>query len=203
MFKKIAIIFSLLFASYSLSADNTIQVFETLLHEKSTQIKTIVCDFKQVRSSAIFAQDDVKTGKFTYKRPDSILLAFKDGDYIMMTQTNFSIRNAGVVADVKVGANPMLKELKRLLSACMTGDVKSMSASFTINITETEGSYIVKLTPIKGRGSAKMDSVTMCFDKADMSLSELKLLEPSGDSIAYEFYNKKFNVEVSDETFVR
>jgi outer membrane lipoprotein-sorting protein len=48
-----------------------------------------------------------------------------------------------------------------------------------------------------------MKAVTMYFDKADMSLSGLVLEEPSGDSIRYEFSNKKFNVEVSEETFRR
>lgn len=203
MFKKIILICSCLLAFHSIRANNTIVEFEKALQEKSAQIQTIVCDFKQIRSSVVFANDDIKTGTFTYARPENILLAFKDGDFIKMCATNFTIRNAGTVLDVKVTANPMLKELKRLLSACMTGDVKAMSSSFNMNVTENDGSYIVVLTPMKGRGSARMQSVNMSFDKKDMSLSELVLMEPSGDSMRYDFFNKKFNVEVSEETFLQ
>ena len=201
MIKKILLICSILFAGYAAKGENTALEFEKLLQEKSVQITTILCDFKQVRTMAVFAEEATKNGKFTYMRPGNIMLAFEDGDYIRMTETDFSIRNAGNVTDVKVGANPMLKELKRLLSACMTGDITAMSSGFKMNITENDKSYIVDLTPIKGRGSSKMKSVTMHFDKKDMSLSELMLEEPSGDSIRYEFTNKKFNVAVSEETF--
>ena len=203
MFKKIMLIFSFFLVFHGIRANNTIVEFERALQEKSAQTKTIVCDFKQVRSSVVFANDDVKAGKFTYVFPENILLAFQDGDYIKMRNTDFAIRNAGTVTEVKVTANPMLKELKRLLSSCMTGDVKAMSSSFNMNVTETDNTYIVVLTPMKGRGSSKMKSVNMCFDKKDMSLSELMLTEPSGDSMRYDFFNKKFNVEVSEELFSR
>ena len=201
MIKKILLICSIICAGTILRANDTKQEFERLLREKSVQIISIKCDFKQIRTMAVFAEDDIKEGMFTYKRPGNILLHFEDGDYIKMTETDFSIRNVGVTTDVKVSANPMLKELKRLLSACMTGDITAMSSGFNMGISENPDSYIVILTPIKGRGASRMKSVTMYFDKKDMSLSKLILEEPSGDSIGYEFWNKKFNIEVSEETF--
>ena len=201
MLKKILLICSIICVGSVLRANDTKQKFEKQLLEKSTQISTICCDFKQIRTMSVFAEESTKNGKFTYKRPGNILLAFSDGDYIKMTETHFSIKNAGITTEVKVAANPMLKELKRLLSACMTGDITSMSSGFNMSISETSTSYIVDLTPIKGRGAAKMKSVKMYFDKKDMSLSKLILEEPSGDSIRYEFTNKKFNIEVPAETF--
>lgn len=203
MIRKILLICSIICAGVVLKAGETELEFEKKLREKSVEITTIKCDFRQVRTMAVLADDAAKVGKFTYKRPGNILLAFDDGDYIRMSEIDFSIRNAGVVTDVKVGANPMLKELKRMLSACMTGDIAAMSSGFNMTVSENDGSYIVELTPIKGRGSARMKAVTMYFDKSDMSLSGLVLEEPSGDSIRYEFSNKKFNVEVSEETFRR
>lgn len=191
----------LLLACYSTAAQDVKAEFEKALADKSVAIETIMCDFTQVRSMAVLTQEVSKEGKFTYVRPGNILLAFDDGDYIKLTESDFTMRNAGNVMDVKVTSNPMLRELKKILSACMTGDLKSMASGFSINVIDLQDFYEVTLLPVKGRGAAKMKSVKMNFDKQDMSLIMLMLEEPSGDSIRYEFTDKEFNKEVPAGTF--
>lgn len=201
MFRKLFTILFLLSTVSAAYAQDVKAEFEKILAEKSIGIETIACDFVQVREMAVLAQEVSKNGDFTYSRPGNILLAFDDGDFIRLTDTEFTMKNAGTVTAVKVGSNPMLKELKRILSACMTGDVKMMSSGFSMEVADAEDEYVVTLLPLKGRGAAKMKSVLMHFDKNDMSLTMLKLEEPSGDSIRYEFKNKKFNIEVPKELF--
>ena len=201
MLKKFITICILMFAWVCAGAQDVKAEFEKALAEKSVDIKTITCDFTQIRSMAVLAQEVSKEGRFTYMRPENILLAFDDGDYIMLTETDFTMKNAGNVMDVKVNSNPMLKELKKILSACMTGDVKSMASGFNMEVADMQDFYVVTLLPVKGRGAAKMKSVRMNFDRKDMSLTMLMLEEPSGDSIRYDFTDKEFNKEVPAGTF--
>lgn len=201
MLKKFITVCILMLAGFSAAAQDVKAEFEKALAEKSVEIKTIMCDFTQIRSMAVLAQEVSKEGRFTYMRPGNILLAFDDGDYIMLTETDFTMKNAGNVMDVKVNSNPMLKELKKILTACMTGDVKSMASGFSMEVADMQDFYEVTLLPVKGRGAAKMKSVRMNFDRKDMSLTMLMLEEPSGDSIRYDFTDKEFNKEVPAGTF--
>lgn len=195
---KIRVLLLILLCSLPLmlSAQNDISAdFERELVLKGSVIECIDCDFIQTRSMAILAQDVVKEGVFAYSRPGNISLEFHDGDYIRMTDTSFSMKNAGHVTQVNVNSNPMLKELKKILSASMTGDVASMTAGFVSEIQLDGDSYSVRLIPKKGKGAAKVKEIKMLFDRKDMSLAMLMLVEQSGDYIRYDFVNKKFRYD--------
>ncbi len=198
--RKILMLWGLFFAQM-LAAQNVEERFEVELSQKSRTIKNIICDFTQTRSMSVLAEDIVKRGKFTYLRPGNILLSFDDGDYIKMTDLRFTMQSAGVHTDIKVNSNPVLKELRKILSACMTGDIEAMSSGFSMKVAENKDFYEVMLIPLKGRGSVRMKHIFMVFDKLHMSLVTLCLTELSGDGFRYDFTNKKFDTELPADLF--
>lgn len=189
----IRIITFILLLIFSVSGKAQTSDFERALIDKSAEVQSIKCDFVEVRTMSVLQNPVKKKGKFSYTRPSNLELNFDDGDFIRMTESRFTMRNAGKTTDMKLSSNPMLKELKRILSACMSGDLKQMTKGFAYNIEEEDGSYSVSLTPQRGRGGMKLKSILMVFDKKDMTLSSLKMNEASGDSIEYLFNNKKIN----------
>lgn len=199
---KLIILVATLFATFTAVAQSSVeQLFAESLAAKSHTIESISCRFEQSRSMQILASEVKKEGTFNYLRPECIRLAFDDGDYILMTATQFRISSAGVEQSVRIQANPMLKELKRILSACMTGDVSALAAGFAPTISDEGSTYRVELKPTRGRMSARMRAIVMLFDKESMSLSMLRMEEASGDSTTYRFYDKKFNTEVAADLF--
>ncbi len=201
LMNRLILLFLALCLSLVMTAQDIREEFENVLIEKSAGIETISCRFTQVRTMSVLANDVRKEGHFTCVRPGNILLAFEDGDYIKLTDTHFKMKNAGAVTDMKISTNPMLKELKRILSACMTGDVRMLSSGFEIDVEDAGSFYEVSLLPLRNRGAAQMKSVILHFEKQDMSLDLLLFEEASGDSITYEFTEKEFNVSVDEELF--
>lgn len=165
--------------------------FAEELARESSSINAIESRFEQVRVMQILADEVSRSGNFTYRRPDHISLDFVGGDYIRMTSTAFTMRVGGHEQQVRIQSNPMLRELKRILSACMMGDVESLQQGFTMTITEQPTQYWVTLTPRKGRMAARMAAIKMTFDKETMTLDELKMEERSGDYTAYRFFDKQ------------
>lgn len=198
---RLIFLFLALCCGLEMAAQDLKEEFENVLIEKSAGIETISCSFTQVRTMSVLAQDVRREGRFTCVRPGNILLAFEDGDYIKLTDTYFNMKSAGAVTNVKISANPMLKELKRILSACMTGDVRMLSSGFEINVKDAGRVYEVCLLPLRNRGGSQMKSIVLHFEKQDMSLDLLVFEESSGDSTAYEFADKEFNVSVDEELF--
>lgn len=175
--------------------------FEQALKGRAVRIETISCDFLQTRSMSVFAEDVRRRGHFTYKRPGNILLAFESGDYIVMTESVFAMRNGTSVTSVKTSSNPMMQQLKRVLSACMTGEMEQVTAGFSVDVDKADGNYRLTLSPLRGKAASHMQSLVMTFDIKDMSLASLRMDEPSGDYTLYEFSDKHFNEAVDDNIF--
>jgi outer membrane lipoprotein carrier protein len=83
----------------------------------------------------------------------------------------------------------------------MTGDLDAVSTGFEINVVENSRTYDITLTPLKDRAMTMVKDIEMIFDRSDMSLSVLKMNEPSGDYVKYTFINKRFNTIVNENLF--
>lgn len=166
------------------------------LENKTSTIQTITCKFTQTQSLSVLSNKVVKSGMFYYKRPEQILLMFDNGDYIKMTSENFQMKNGNKVNEMKVDSNPMLRELKKILSACMTGDVINTTKDFQHELKQGEANYTVVLKPKKKRAASKIKEIMLVFDKKDMCLSKMKMTQPNGDYTLYEFFEKKLNSQI-------
>ena len=185
----LSLMFVLSLACYAQNTDVE-QLFQTELQEKNEDVIAIKCRFKQIRQVSYLAEPAVKEGDFAFTKPNDILLAFDDGDYIKMTSEYFEMKTAGNVAKTKVSSNPMLKNLSSILSTCVLGEFDKMSAGFNVEIEQQAKEWIVNLTPKQSKMAAKISNIIIAFNKADMSLNLLKMVEKSGDYTAYNFTNK-------------
>ena len=181
--------FVLSLACYAQNTDVE-KLFQTELQEKNEDVIAIKCRFKQIRQVSYLAEPAVKEGDFAFTKPNDILLAFDDGDYIKMTSEYFEMKTAGKVAKTKVSSNPMLKNLSSILSTCVLGEFDKMSAGFNVEIEQQAKEWIVNLTPKQSKMAAKISNIIIAFNKADMSLNLLKMVEKSGDYTAYNFTDK-------------
>lgn len=185
----LSLMFVLSLACYAQNTDVE-KLFQTELQEKNEDVIAIKCRFKQIRQVSYLAEPAVKEGDFAFTKPNDILLAFDDGDYIKMTSEYFEMKTAGNVAKTKVSSNPMLKNLSSILSTCVLGEFDKMSAGFNVEIEQQAKEWIVNLTPKQSKMAAKISNIIIAFNKADMSLNLLKMVEKSGDYTAYNFTDK-------------
>lgn len=166
------------------------QLFQQELQEKNKDVVSINCRFKQTRQVSYLANPAVKEGNFSFTKPNDILLAFDDGDYIKMTSDYFEMKTGANVAKTKVTANPMLKNLSSILSTCVLGDFESMNKDFTVFIDQSNTEWVVTLTPKQSKIASKITNIVISFDKSDMSLNLLMMVEKTGDYTAYNFTDK-------------
>lgn len=177
------------------------QRFQSELKLKNEQVTSIKCDFVQTRMVSVLANAVEKDGEFYFQKPNNMLLAFNDGDFIKMTDEWFEMKTGENVTATKVASNPMLKNLNSILSACVVGDFDKMTKGFSIDFEESSQEWIVILKPQGGKAAAKISRIEIRFDKNDMSLNLLKMDEKSGDYTAYSFTNKQFNIDIDSQLF--
>lgn len=172
--------------------------FADELERRNRDIRTIECRFTQTRRAAVLKQESRKSGTFSYKRPERLRLLFADGDCITMNGDRFRIVNSGKATLVKTQSNPMLRELRRTLAACMTGDLDALTAGFAPELTDRGECYELRLVP---RRKQRLAEMLLVISKRDMSLDALRMTDTSGDYLHYDFTDKRFNGPVDDETF--
>ena len=185
----IAALAALLCLSLPAYAQEGMETFMARLAENAT-VKSIDSRFTQTRSMAVFASDVVKEGNFSFRRPEEIRMDFDDGDYIHISDKEFEMLSEGRLSRAKSSSNPMLGGLKRMLAACLSGDMKALVNGFESSLDEDAASYTLTLVPA-ARQRCMFSSLVLCFDKKDMSLDTMKMCEAGGDSTSWSFTRKK------------
>jgi outer membrane lipoprotein-sorting protein len=177
--------------------------FAERLKTASAATKTIECDFTLTRTMSFMASDVVSEGRFYYLRGAGISLDFTKpaGDLITMGRERFRIVSAGKTSIVRLDSNPMLKQLQRMLTACMTGNVEMLGEGSTLTFEDEGRCFVVTLTPTDRRARNMIKLITLTFEKQNMSLITLRMEEVSGDISQYRFFNKKFNEETDPSRF--
>ena len=199
---RLTIIAILAFVSFGVSAQENIELaFKSELKKKNEAIESIKCKFTQTREVSYLAKPISKAGEFYYLKPNNMLLSFNNGEFIKMSGEWFEMKMAGNVVATKVSANPMLKNLNSILSACVVGDFDKMSSGFAVCYEQSDKEWTITLTPQHGKAAAKVSQIVVVFDKSDMSLSLLKVVEKKGDYTAYSFTNKQFNITIDTQIF--
>jgi outer membrane lipoprotein-sorting protein len=191
---KVLLTVMALFVGFGASAQSLNAEFERELKAKSQGITSIVAEMTQTREVAVLADVVKKEGDFRFNEPCNILLSFDDGDYIELTAEWFVMKSGTNVTKRSASSNPMLKQLSTMLTACMSGDVESIAKGFTPTITKSDKEWRVVLKPERGKGAAKIAEMELIFNRKDMSLDSLKMVEKSDDYTMYTFRNKQFNM---------
>ena len=177
--------------------------FAERLRTTSAATRSIECDFTLTRTMSIMASDVVSEGRFYYLRDAGISLEFTQpaGDRITMGRERFQIVSSGRTSVVRVDSNPMLRQLQRMLTACMTGDVEMLREGSQLAFTDEGVTFVVTITPTDRRARGMVRLITLTFEKQNMSLTTLRMEEASGDVSQYRFFNKRFNGDIDPSRF--
>lgn len=191
----------LLFVGLSASAQSLQEEFERELKARNKNVTSIHAALTERREVAVLTDVATKEGDFYYLEPNNILLSFDDGDYIKLSAEWFEMKSGTSVTKRSTSSNPMLKQLSAMLTACMKGDMANIAKGFVPSITKSDTEWRVVLKPERGKLGAKIAEVELIFNRADMSINRLKMVEKSGDYTMYLFTNKRFNVTIDGQLF--
>jgi len=177
--------------------------FMKRLEENALSIKSIESNFEQVKHLDIFNDDVHSKGIFYYQATDKIAMNYTapvrysmviNGD-ILKTDSN------GRTNTVSLGNNKMMKELRKMISACMTGDISELTKDYKTEYFEDDSNYLVTLKPESASIKAYITGFRIYFDKEDMSVKRLKIEEGTADYTEYRFSGQKLNIAIESHIF--
>lgn len=183
---------------------NVAEEFKTRLNTASSQNKTIVALFSQIKGVPGIKKQVESRGDFYYDNSGDMAMVYSTpkGDKVVMNGKDFTIIIGGKTISTNASSNPMMAQISYMMQASMSGDIAKLGRGWELKIEKLEGQYKVSIAPTERRIKKYISAMTMLFDERSMTLDLLRIDESRGGFTAYSFTSKEVNREIDPIVFI-
>ncbi len=199
-------------ASFAMAEPTPVKDVATLkskMQVAAAGVNSIQSDFAQEKYLSAMGNSMKSSGKFYYQKSDKVkleyLVPFKQN--LVMNGNKLVMELNGKKNAMDASANPMAAELKKVITACMSGDITSIGENYKLEFFQDGSLYLVKITPQSADIQKFAQTVDLYLDMSDFSVVRMKMVEPlkkgqkKNDYTEYSFSNKKMNAKVAESVF--
>ncbi|MGN1232276.1 MAG: outer membrane lipoprotein carrier protein LolA [Candidatus Cryptobacteroides sp.] len=207
-FISILVSATLLFQAFNAAAGGFVKIkdvksFSADLAARTSSITSISAEVTQKKFLSVFNAEVVSRGTFAWESPDKLCLDYRTpAPYkIVINGDKLLTVNSGKPSTANLKGNPVMSQMKNLLSSCMTGNVGAMGPDFDIEYYESDLEYKIVLVPTSGQLRGYISRMEIVLDRKDMSVNTLVMYENETDYTSYVFSSKKFNQALPASVF--
>ena len=177
--------------------------FRTKLEAMSKKVNTIESDFVQEKNLSVLTNKIISKGHFLYKKDNNIRWEYlQPYKYLIIISNNKIFIKEDQSQKQYDMQSKMFQEMNKFISGCIQGDILKNDQEFKITYYEDDQNYFVTLMP-KAESMRKMlNEVHIWFNRSDLTVSKIKMLESGGDYTSIDFINKKLNTDIPVEKFI-
>jgi outer membrane lipoprotein-sorting protein len=177
--------------------------FRSRLETLSDKVSTIESDFIQEKSLSVLANTIVSRGHFWYKKENNIRWEYVSPYkyLIIITNNQIFIKEDKSQKQYDIQSNTMFREMNKFISGCIQGDILKNEKDYRVGYFEDEKSYFVTLVPNDATRKKMLNEVQIWFDKRDLTVYRINMVETGGDYTKIEFTAKKLNTDIPIEKF--
>jgi len=210
MIRRLLISFILTFFALpaSLYADDYVQIsdlkaLEAKVAEYSAKVQTIKSDFVQIKHLDALEVTIESSGTFAFRKENSLRWEYVSPySYIIVSHNGkFIIKDSKKKSEYDTESNQAFKEINKMIVSSVRGNLL-MDGNFDVSAYEDSKSYKIILVPKLEQMREILSTVEMFFDKSDMSVFKVRMIEDEDDYTEIRFNNRTFNEEVPASTFI-
>ena len=177
--------------------------FHAKLNEMSKKLTSLESDFVQEKNLSILSEVITSRGHFYFKKTSTLKWEYNNpfSYIIVINNGKISIKDDGKINKIDMSANKMFQEINTKILDMLQGSILNNTSDFKFKFLENEKYYLIAATPISKGMKDYFKIINIYFDKKDLSVSKLKMMELSGDYTDIIFSNKKQNQGIADEVF--
>jgi len=177
--------------------------FRQKLEIMTGELKTIESDFVQEKKLAMLNAPLISKGHFWFKRENNIRWEYKQpyAYLIIISQDKIFIKEEKDQNQYDIQSNKMFQEMNKFISGCIRGDILKNDKEYKISYYEDERFYFVTLVPVSEKMRQMLNEVQIWFDRSDLTVSRVRMMEQGGDYTRIDFNAKRTNTEIPAERF--
>src|ERR1035437_5880227 len=164
------------------------------INEVSKSIKSIECEFIQIKHLSYLSEHVTSKGALYYKRENLIRWEYTSPyKYIIAVKKDkFIMKDGETISSFDIKSNELFSELNDIILGCIKSDILKSETKFKFSFFETGSVYLIKLTPVAPNIKEIFKSIEIYFNKSNFDLTDLKMIENTGDFTKIQFINRKY-----------
>jgi outer membrane lipoprotein-sorting protein len=177
--------------------------FKLKLTTVTAGINTIESDFTQEKKLSILSNTLVSKGRFCFRRENNIRWEYlQPYKYlIIISQDKIYIKEEKDQKQYDIQSNKMFQEMNKFISGCIQGDILKNDKDYKIGYFEDSRYFFVTLVPVAEKMRQMLNEIQIWFDRTDLTVARIRMMESGGDYTRIDFVNKKLNTDIPVEKF--
>ena len=168
------------------------------INKATAAVKSIQCDFTQVRQSAMLKEKMTSKGKMSYSgknlkweytEPNKFALTVKEEN----GQQQVYIQQDGKTKKADGQSGQMFKGIAQIVMGSVTGTALSDNGDFTVEMYTQGDIWVAKLTPKQAKLKKMFTSIHLYFNDKHNSVTKVEMKEANGDGTVITFTNVKLS----------
>ena len=206
MKKTLLIQLVLLFSGFAFSqgtkmTDAEIKTFTEKISSESKKIQTLQSDFIQTKKMDFLNKDIVTSGKMVLKSPNQLSWKYtKPYQYSVIFKDNkIFINDQGKKSSVDAKSK-MFEKINKLIAGTANGNIFS-DPEFVVRYFQNGENTVARFIPKSTQLLKYIKQIDLQFNDNQNTVSQVTMLEASGDTTNISFKNTKTNASVSADAF--
>jgi outer membrane lipoprotein-sorting protein len=177
--------------------------FRQKLTSVTAGINTIESDFTQEKKLSILSNTIVSKGHFCFRRENNIRWEYlQPYKYlIIISRDKIYIKEEKDQKQYDIQSNKMFQEMNKFISGCIQGDILKNDRDYKIGYFEDSRYFFVTLVPVSEKMRQMLNEIQIWFDRSDLTVSRIRMMESGGDYTRIDFANKQLNTDIPVEKF--
>ncbi len=168
------------------------------INKATASVKSIQCDFTQVRQSSMLKEKQVSKGKMSfsgkdlkweYTTPNKFALTVKEEN----GQQQVYIQQDGKTKKAEGQSGQLFKGIAQIVMGSVTGAALSENGDFTVEMYTQGDTWVAKLIPKQPKLKKMFTSIHLYFNDKHNAVTKVEMKEANGDGTVITFTNVKLN----------
>ena len=168
------------------------------INKATAAVKSIQCDFTQVRQSAMLKEKMTSKGKMSfsgrnlkweYTEPNKFALTVKEEN----GQQQVYIQQEGKTKKADGQSGQLFKGIAQIVMGSVTGTALSDNGDFSVEMYSQDDIWVAKLTPKQAKLKKMFTSIHLYFNEKHNAVTKVEMKEANGDGTVITFANVKLN----------
>jgi outer membrane lipoprotein-sorting protein len=191
--------------AYRKASDEQVKEIINLIQQASGEMKTMTCDFTQVKELSFMDEKVTSEGKMYYRQTNKIRWEYmKPYTYVFATDgQNVITRSGSGTSKMPVKSSKLFGEISNVMIGGVSGNGLIDSPDFSTEFGIGKEDCMITLTPLKKEVKDLFSSIRLYIRQTDHRIHTVDLVEKSGDKTSIHLKNIQINTPVDDEIFSR
>ena len=175
---------------------------ESEINKTAANLTTIKSHFIQEKHLSFLSEPIITEGLFRYKKENQLRWEYTQPfQYLILFNGNkIVIKDQKKTNEFDANSNAIFKQINDLMLGSIKGDL-GRNKDFSMSLKESTRQFQLILMPQNEALKTYVSKVEIYFEKSDLAVSVIKIIESTGDFTKIVFKDRKFNETIDESTF--